>query len=222
MWVFLSSRGETSACTATRGADWTVWIGSWLGDETTRNQMMPHLTFKRFLKSNVTCDLGDRIMIFLYCAITLSLPLKRMPYCLKSGHSLRFYLVFPHVIACFALGLLQLLFTVATAVFMSVMCFLELWSCPALTWLWFIWVHRVPNTCAVNDQFPCIVVIASAIQMAFQLPLVSRMHWVRFQVELHRLQATAETISTSLLLGYRDVVRLKLLKPVLQTRAQSL
>lgn len=110
MWVFLTSRGETSACTATRGADWTVWIGSWLGDETTRNQMMPHLNFKRFLKSNVTCDLDDRIMIFLYRAITLSLPLKRMLYCLKSSHSLRFYLVFPRVIACFALGLLQLLY----------------------------------------------------------------------------------------------------------------
>lgn len=99
-----------------------------------------------------------------------------------------------HGVACFAFASLQLLFAMGLTVFMNItFCFLGLLSCPDVVQLWFIWVHCVPNLCAVNDQFPCIVIITSAVQMIFHLPLGTWFSAFCLQAEVHRLEIIIET-----------------------------
>lgn len=75
----------------------------------------------------MTGDFNDGIMILLYRAITSLSPLgKNVIVFEKWPFTEILFGVSSHVVACFALGLLQLLFTAGTAVFMSVTCFLGL------------------------------------------------------------------------------------------------
>lgn len=202
MWVCLTSEGgETltwSSCLHTKPGTWTRWIGSYPDDETNRNQMIPHVPFRRFLRS---CCSFSMMGVQSFCIEQLYLSLSLWKQCLTVWKATSHWFIFillsiisSHGVACFAFASLQLLFAMGLTVFMNItFCFLGLLSCPDVVQLWFIWVHCVPNLCAVNDQFPCIVIITSAVQMIFHLPLGTWFSAFCLQAEVHRLEIIIET-----------------------------
>lgn len=169
---------------------------------------------------------GSTVLLH-WAIIPLSLSLKTMPYCWKCDQSLiYFHCVIYHVLSWDSLLCFCFIATPLCCGFDSIhehnlllpRAIKLSWCCSAL-------VHLSP-LCpkSVCSQWPisCIVIIASAVQMIFHLPLGTWFSAFCLQVEVPRVEITIETNFDCFVFRLQTYLLDWVLKSVLQNRALNL